>query len=37
MKLIRNALTRFVIAALAVMVFHGKPEQQATRDLSEGD
>jgi hypothetical protein len=37
MKLISHALTLFIIAALAVMVFHGKPEQQATRDLSEGD
>jgi spore germination cell wall hydrolase CwlJ-like protein len=35
MKLIRNALTRFVIAALAVMVFHGTPEKQASTDLSE--
>ena len=37
MKLISNALTLFIIAALAVMVFHGKPEQQAARDLSEDD
>ena len=35
MKLIRNALTRFIIAALAVMVFHGTPEKQASTDLSE--
>jgi len=26
MKLISNALTLFIIAALAVMVFHGKPK-----------
>jgi hypothetical protein len=25
MKLISNALTLFIIAALAVMMFHGKP------------
>ncbi len=37
MKLISSALSLFVIAALAVMWFHGKPEQQAARDLSEGD
>ena len=37
MKLISNALTLFIIAALAVIVFHGKPEQQAARDLSEDD
>jgi spore germination cell wall hydrolase CwlJ-like protein len=37
MKLISNALTRFIIAALAVIVFHGKPEQQTARDLSEND
>jgi spore germination cell wall hydrolase CwlJ-like protein len=37
MKLISNALTLFIIAALAVMVFHGKPKQQAARDLSEDD
>jgi spore germination cell wall hydrolase CwlJ-like protein len=35
MKLISNALTRFIIAALVVMVFHGKPKQQASTDLSE--
>jgi spore germination cell wall hydrolase CwlJ-like protein len=37
MKLISNALTLFIIAALAVMVFHGKPKQQASTDLSEDD
>jgi N-acetylmuramoyl-L-alanine amidase len=37
MKLISNALTLFIIAALAVMVFHGKPKQQAPADLSEND
>ena len=37
MKLIRNALTLFIIAALAVIVFHGKPEQQTARDLREDD
>jgi N-acetylmuramoyl-L-alanine amidase len=37
MKLISNALTLFIIAVLAVMVFHGKPEKQAARDLSEDD
>jgi spore germination cell wall hydrolase CwlJ-like protein len=37
MKLISNALTLFIIAALAVVVFQGKPERQAVRDLSEDD
>jgi spore germination cell wall hydrolase CwlJ-like protein len=37
MKLISNALSLFIIAALTVMVFHGKPEQQASGDLSEDD
>ena len=37
MKLISNALTLFIIIAMAVMMFHGKPEQQAARDLSEDD
>ena len=37
MKLLSNALTLFIIIALAVMMFHGKPEQQAARDLSEDD
>ena len=37
MKLISNVFTRFIIAALAVMAFHGKPKQQAARDLSEYD
>jgi N-acetylmuramoyl-L-alanine amidase len=37
MKLISNALSLFIIIALAVMMFHGKPEQQAARDLSEDD
>jgi hypothetical protein len=37
MKLLSNALTLFIIAALAVMVFHGKPKQQASTDLSEDD
>jgi spore germination cell wall hydrolase CwlJ-like protein len=37
MKLISNALSLFIIIALAVMVFHGKPERQAARDLSEDD
>ena len=37
MKLISNALSLFIIAALAVMVFHGKPKQQAASDLSEDD
>jgi spore germination cell wall hydrolase CwlJ-like protein len=35
MKFISNAFTLFIIAALAVMVFHGRPKQQAARDLSE--
>jgi spore germination cell wall hydrolase CwlJ-like protein len=35
MKLISNALTLFIIAALAVIVFHGK--QNAPADLSEDD
>jgi hypothetical protein len=37
MKLISNALTLFILIALAVMALHGKPEQQAARDLSEDD
>jgi spore germination cell wall hydrolase CwlJ-like protein len=37
MKLISNALTLFIIVALAVMVLHGMPEQQAATDLSEDD
>jgi N-acetylmuramoyl-L-alanine amidase len=37
MKLISNLLSLFIIIALAVMVFHGKPKQHATRDLSEND
>src|SRR5262245_27411723 len=37
MKLISNVFTLFIIAALAVMMFHGKPKQQAARDLSEDD
>ena len=32
MKLISNALTLFIIIALAVMVFHGKPKQQAAEE-----
>lgn len=35
MKLISNALSLFLLIALAVMMFHGKPERQAVRDLSE--
>jgi hypothetical protein len=30
MKLISNTLTLFIIIALAVMVLHGKPKQQAS-------
>jgi N-acetylmuramoyl-L-alanine amidase len=37
MKLISNLLSLFIIIALAMMVFHGKPKQHATRDLSEND
>jgi spore germination cell wall hydrolase CwlJ-like protein len=37
MKLISNTLTLFIIVALAVMVLHGKPRQQASTDLSEGE
>jgi N-acetylmuramoyl-L-alanine amidase len=37
MKLISNALTLFIIAALAVMVFHSQPTQQASTDLSKAD
>jgi spore germination cell wall hydrolase CwlJ-like protein len=37
MKLISNTLSLFIIIALAMMVFHGKPERQAARDLSEND
>jgi N-acetylmuramoyl-L-alanine amidase len=37
MKLISNALTLFIIIALAVLALHGKPKQQAARDLSEDD
>jgi N-acetylmuramoyl-L-alanine amidase len=37
MKLISNLLSLFIIAALAVMALHGKPKQQAARDLSEDD
>jgi spore germination cell wall hydrolase CwlJ-like protein len=37
MKLISNALTLFIIIALAVIVLHGKPRQQASTDLSEND
>ena len=37
MTFISNALSLFIIAALTVMVFHGKPEQQAAGDLSEDD
>ena len=37
MKLISHARTLFTIAALAVMVFQGKPEQRASADLSEDD
>ena len=37
MKLISNAFSLFIIIALAVIVFHGKPNQQAARDLSEDD
>ena len=35
MKLISNALTLFIIIVLAVMWLHGKPKQQAARDLGE--
>jgi hypothetical protein len=34
MTLIRHALTHFIIAALAVMVFHGTPEKPASTDVS---
>ena len=37
MKLVSHALTLFILAALAVMAFYGKPEQQASTDLSEDD
>jgi N-acetylmuramoyl-L-alanine amidase len=37
MKFLSNALTLFIIIALAAMMFHGKPEQQAARDLNEDD
>jgi N-acetylmuramoyl-L-alanine amidase len=37
MKLISHALSLFIIAALAVMVFHGKPKQQASTDVSEDE
>jgi N-acetylmuramoyl-L-alanine amidase len=37
MKLISNALTLFIIIALAVLALHGKPKQQASADLSEND
>jgi spore germination cell wall hydrolase CwlJ-like protein len=37
MKLISNALTLFIIAALAVMWLHRQPKLQAARDLSEDD
>jgi spore germination cell wall hydrolase CwlJ-like protein len=37
MKLISNALSLFIIAALAVIAFHGMPEQYAAGDLSEKD
>jgi spore germination cell wall hydrolase CwlJ-like protein len=37
MKFISNALSLFIIIALAAMMFHGKPKQHAARDLSEDD
>jgi N-acetylmuramoyl-L-alanine amidase len=37
MKLISNARTLFIIAALAVMWLHSRPKQQASTDLSEDD
>jgi spore germination cell wall hydrolase CwlJ-like protein len=37
MKLISNALTLFIIIALAVMWLHSQPKQQAARNLSEDD
>ena len=37
MRLLSNALSLFIIAALAVMVLHGKAKQQASTDLSEDD
>jgi spore germination cell wall hydrolase CwlJ-like protein len=37
MKFISNALSLFIIAALAAMALHGKPEQRASTDLSEDD
>jgi N-acetylmuramoyl-L-alanine amidase len=37
MKLISNALTLFIIIALAPMVLQGKPKQQASTDLSESE
>jgi spore germination cell wall hydrolase CwlJ-like protein len=37
MKFISNALTLFMIIALAVIMLHGKPKQQASTDLSESE
>jgi spore germination cell wall hydrolase CwlJ-like protein len=37
MNCLSNALSLFLIAALAVMALYGKPEQQASTDLSEDD
>jgi spore germination cell wall hydrolase CwlJ-like protein len=37
MKIISNALSFFIIIALAVLWLHSQPKQQASRDLSEDD
>ena len=37
MTSISHALTLFILAALAVMTFYGKPDLQASTDLSEDD
>ena len=37
MTLISNALSLYIIAALAVMIFHGKQKEQAAMELSEDD
>jgi hypothetical protein len=37
MKLISNALSLFIIIALAVMWLHSQPKQHTARDLSEDD
>jgi spore germination cell wall hydrolase CwlJ-like protein len=37
MKIISNLLSAFIIMAVMVRLFHGKPEQRASADLSEND